>query len=103
MQNDVQNTLTNELARIFQAHSCIIVDYSFHQDYAIQIVFDAPPHKQLSVIVNNFKTISSRLLQKTYPTLLADSNEKKFWAQNYYLLTDTSIDIKDLFSTIFEE
>jgi putative transposase len=103
LSNSIKDLLENEIDRIFQKHGCTIVNYDFHQNCAVKISFEAPPHKECSVIINNFKTVTSRLIQKTYPNLLAHSNNKKFWSQDYYLLTETVIDINDVLEKVFEE
>lgn len=58
----------------------------------IHILFEAPPQIQLSVLINNFKTVSSRLLRKNYSDYLKKYYWKPyFWSDSYFIGTVSDV------------
>jgi len=54
----------------------------------IHILFEAPPQVQLSKLVNNYKTVTSRLLRKEFSEFLSQYYWKPyFWSQSYFIAT----------------
>ncbi|MBQ6520242.1 MAG: IS200/IS605 family transposase [Anaerolineaceae bacterium] len=52
----------------------------------VHILFSAPPQVQLSKLVNNFKTVSSRLLRKHHENFLKKYYWKPlFWSDSYFI------------------
>ncbi len=62
----------------------------------IHILFSAPPQIQLSALINNFKTVSSRLLRKHHAEYLSKYYWKPiFWSNSYFIgaVSDVTEDI----------
>ena len=54
----------------------------------IHILFEAPPQVQLSKLVNNYKTVTSRILRKEFSEELSRYYWKPyFWSDSYFLCT----------------
>ena len=54
----------------------------------IHILFEAPPQVQLSKLINNYKTVTSRLLRKEFAEFLAPYYWKPyFWSMSYFIGT----------------
>ena len=52
----------------------------------VHILFEAPPQIKLSVLVNSFKTVSSRLIRRDYNDFLSTYFWKPyFWTESYYI------------------
>ena len=52
----------------------------------LHILFEAPPQIQLSKLINNFKTVSSRLLRKEYAKEINAFYWKPvFWSRSYFI------------------
>ena len=67
--------------------SCKILEINTSADH-IHIMFEAPPQVQLSKLVNNYKTVSSRLLRKEFASFLSKYYWKPyFWSQSYFIAT----------------
>lgn len=67
--------------------NCSLMSVNTDKDHA-HILFEAPPQVQLSTLVNNFKTVSSRLLRKEFAAELAPYYWKPyFWSQSYFICT----------------
>ena len=55
---------------------------------SVEINFQAPPQVQLSILVNNLKTVSSRLIRKEFKEYLDDCGmTKHLWDMKYYIYT----------------
>ena len=66
---------------------CRISEINTSTDH-IHILFEAPPQVQLSKLVNNYKTVTSRLLRKEYSEFLSKYYWKPyFWSQSYFIAT----------------
>ncbi|MCH4208092.1 MAG: IS200/IS605 family transposase [Solobacterium sp.] len=54
----------------------------------IHILFEAPPQVQPSKLINNYKTVSSRLIRKEFQKELAPYYWKPyFWSDAYFICT----------------
>lgn len=54
----------------------------------IHILFEAPPQIQLSKLVNNYKTVTSRILRKEFSEELSRYYWKPyFWSDSYFIAT----------------
>lgn len=66
---------------------CRITAVNTDMDH-IHILFEAPPQVQLSKLVNNFKTVTSRLLRKEFAEELKSYYWKPyFWSDSYFVCT----------------
>ena len=55
----------------------------------LHVLFDAPPQVQLSKLVNNLKTVSSRLIRKEFSEQLKPYYWKPYFWSNSYLILST--------------
>ena len=86
-----------ELSReIIETHwKCVISEMNSGTDH-IHIIFEAPPQVQLSKLINNYKTVTSRILRKEFTEELSSYYWKPyFWSNSYFICTvsDRSHDI----------
>ena len=66
---------------------CTIEELNTDRDH-IHIVFEAMPQVQLSKLINNFKTITSRTLRKEFSEELSKYYWKPyFWSDSYFICT----------------
>ena len=88
--------LTGELAnRLIQISreviegdwKCRILEITTDKDH-VHLLFEASPQTQLSKLVNNYKTVTSRLLRKEFSSALEKYYWKDlFWSDSYFLST----------------
>lgn len=73
IEGDLAQRLTELSHRILEEnYPCSIQAINTDKDH-IHIMFDAPPQVQLSSMVNNYKTVTARLLRKEFASQL-DAN-----------------------------
>ena len=66
---------------------CTLIEVNGTEDH-LHLLFDAPPQVQLSKLVNNLKTVSSRLIRKEFSEHLKPYYWKPyFWSNSYLILT----------------
>lgn len=85
--NDELSTKLKDIAtNVFETNwKCDILEFNTDLDH-VHILFEAPPRVQLSKLINNFKTVSSRLLRKQFPDFLSNYYWKPFfWSDTYFI------------------
>lgn len=66
---------------------CVVSAVNTDKDH-IHILFEAKPQTQLSKLVNNYKTVTSRLLRKEFTNELKSYYWKPyFWSDSYFICT----------------
>ena len=66
---------------------CKVSEINTSADH-VHILFEAPPQVQLSKLVNNYKTVTSRLLRKEFAEFLSKYYWKPyFWSLSYFIAT----------------
>jgi putative transposase len=71
----------------FNKWNCSILEINGEADH-LHILFEAPPQVQLSKLINNFKTVTSRLIRRDYAGYLANFYWKPFfWSESYLILS----------------
>lgn len=67
--------------------NCRILEINTDRDH-VHILFEASPQTQLSRLINNYKTVTSRLLRKEFSSALSKYYRKPlFWSDSYFLST----------------
>ena len=97
----ITGNLKNKLIEITKdffenKHDCIIESIETNIDH-IHIIFRSKPQIQLSVIINSYKTISSRLIRKEFSKDLEPFYWKPyFWNMSYFIATVGDTDLKTI-------
>ena len=66
---------------------CRVLGINTDKDH-VHILFEASPQTQLSNLVNNYNTVTSRLLRKEFSSALEKYDCKdRFWSDSYFLST----------------
>ena len=86
LNNELSIKLKDIATNVFETNwKCDILEFNTDLDH-VHILFEAPPQVQLSKLINNFKTVSSRLLRKQFPDFLSNYNWKPyFWSDTYFI------------------
>jgi REP-associated tyrosine transposase len=66
---------------------CRLIEFNGEVDH-VHLLFNARPNIQLSVLVNNLKTVSSRLIRRDFKTIISKVYWKPvFWHRSYCIVT----------------
>ncbi len=83
------NRLEEIIRSVLIKWDCEIIEFGGEGDH-IHILFESIPSVDLSKLVNNLKTVSSRLMRKEYSTELKKfywSEKPMFWGGSYALIS----------------
>ena len=85
---EINKRLKEIAKRIFEdSWNCKILEIETEKDH-IHIAFEANPQTQLSKLINNFKTVSSRLVRKEFKEHIQKFYWKNFfWSPSYCILS----------------
>ncbi|WP_207876651.1 IS200/IS605 family transposase, partial [Clostridium sp. HV4-5-A1G] len=87
INRDILNRLIEISNNTFNKWNCSILEINGEADH-LHILFEAPPQVQLSKLINNFKTVTSRLIRRDYAGYLANFYWKPFfWSESYLVLS----------------
>lgn len=92
------DTISNRAREIFEyiaPRYGITVEEWNHDGDHIHVLFRAQPKSELSKFINTYKSASSRLLKKEYPTIRRQLWREYFWSRSFCLLTtgDAPLDV----------
>ena len=87
----ITSNMLEELEKIFTRllndKDCKVLEFGGEKDH-IHVLFETPPHIQLSKLINTLKTVSSRLIKKDYEEHLKDYYwESAFWSRSYLIIS----------------
>ena len=93
IDGDVKDRLISLSHEIIEEHwKGEILEINTDHDH-IHILFEISPQTQLSKLINNYKTVTSRLIRKEFSEELRPYYEKPyFWSDTYFIssVSDTS-------------
>lgn len=85
LDGDIKDFLLAMTRELFCVWKCKILAVNTDLDH-IHILFSAPPQVQLSKLVNNYKTVTSRKLRKRFGNTLKPYYWKPyFWSDSYFI------------------
>lgn len=95
----VMETIRTTIERIFENNGCQIIVLNHDYDH-IHLLFTAMPQVQLSTMINNLKTVTSRMVRKYHSDWLQQFYWKPyFWSRSYYVgsVGDTTTEIVETY------
>lgn len=93
----IDSTISSRLRELFsyigEPYKITIEEWNHDNDH-IHVLFRAEPKSELSKFINAYKSASSRLIKKEYPSIREKLWEGMFWSKSFCLLTtgDATID-----------
>ncbi|MBK9038134.1 MAG: IS200/IS605 family transposase [Bdellovibrionales bacterium] len=79
--------LKQEFSRLFCEWDCRLLEFGGKGDH-VHLLFEAHPAMNLSKLINNLKTVTSRLIRKKFPAHLKKYYSKPvFWTRAYCLIS----------------
>jgi putative transposase len=87
--------LRESLTATCQKWGCRLEDFK-GDDSHVYLLIDFPPEVQLSKLVNNLKTVSSRLIRKEFKACIDNFCKDAFWHGTYYIASCGDMTIEKL-------
>ena len=84
--NEVSDRAREIFEYISPAYKITLQEWNHDADH-IHILFRGHPKTQISKFINAYKSASSRLLKKEFPTIRKKLWKENFWSQSFCLLS----------------
>lgn len=79
--------LKKETERLFEIWEVTLLEINHDKDH-IHFLIEIPPQVQISKFINNYKTVTSRLVKKNFAEYLKKFYWKEsFWSRSYLILS----------------
>lgn len=86
IDNDISLRLRSIFENIAKDYNISIEEWNHDKDH-VHILFTAHPNSEISKFINAYKSASSRLIKKEFPSIKASLWENSFWSKSFCLLT----------------
>ena len=86
----IDDEISNRLKEIFkyiEGNYNITLEEWNHDIDHVHILFRSEPNSNISKFINAYKSASSRLIKKEYPSIKARLYEDAFWSQSFCLIS----------------
>ena len=86
----IDNNISIRLREIFENISPkynVTLEEWEHDNNHVHLLFKAHPNSELSKLINAYKSASSRLIKKEFPSIKKKLWKEYFWSRSYCLLT----------------
>ena len=86
----IDDVISSRLREIFDYiapnYNIFVEEWNDDEDH-IHILFKAHPNSELSKFINAYKSASSRLIKKEYPSIKGKLWKEYFWSRSFCLIT----------------
>ena len=86
LNDDISNRLKEIFEYISPNYNITLEEWEHDKDH-IHVLFKANPNSELSKFINSYKSASSRLIKKEFPTIKQKLWKEYFWSRSYCLIT----------------
>lgn len=95
----IDDTISNRLKEIFikiaSSYNITVIEWIHDVDH-VHILFKAEPNSELSKFINAYKSASSRLIKKEYPSIRSKLWKEYFWSRSFCLISTGGADIETI-------
>lgn len=99
--DEVSNRARELFETIAPNYKIEVLEWNHDQDH-IHVLFKAQPKTELSKFINAYKSASSRILKKEYPSMKEQLWKEMFWSRSFCLLSSGGAPI-DVIKQYIEE
>ncbi len=86
----INNQISERLKEIFKniegGYNITLEEWNHDIDH-VHILFRSEPNSNISKFINAYKSASSRLIKKEYPTIRGGLYKEAFWSQSFCLIS----------------
>lgn len=86
LNDNVSNRLKEIFEYISSNYNITLEEWEHDKDH-IHVLFKAHPNSELSKFINAYKSASSRLIKKEFPSIKQKLWKEYFWSRSYCLIT----------------
>jgi putative transposase len=86
ISEDISNKAKEMFENIGTTYNVTLCEWKYKPDY-IDVLMKAEPNSELSKFVNVYKSASSRVIKKEFPTIIPMLWNDYFWSRSFFLMT----------------
>lgn len=91
--NDEISERLKEIFSYIQGNYNITLEEWNHDIDHVHILFRSHPNTNISKFINAYKSASSRLIKKEYPSIKSNLYKEAFWSQSFCLISTGGVNI----------
>ena len=95
----INDEISERLKEIFRGikgnYNIALEEWNFDLDY-VHILFRSEPNSNISKFINAYKSASSRLIKKEYPSIRSRLYKEAFWSQSFCLISTGEANIETI-------
>lgn len=92
IDDQISDRLKEIFERISVSYNISVVEWNHDSDH-VHILFRAQPNSELSKFINAYKSASSRLIKKEYPSIREKLWKEYFWSRSFCLISTGGVSI----------
>ena len=94
--NDEISERLKEIFEYIQGNYNIALEEWNHDIDHVHILFRSEPNSNISKFINAYKSASSRLIKKEYPSVISRLYKEMFWSQSFCLISTGGANIETI-------
>lgn len=94
--NDQISVRLKEIFSYIQSGYNITLEEWNHDIDHVHILFRSEPNSNISKFINAYKSASSRLIKKEYPSIVSKLYKEAFWSQSFCLISTGGVNIETI-------
>ena len=95
----INDEISNRLKEIFEYiqdnYNIVLEEWNYDIDH-VHVIFRSEPNSNISKFVNAYKSASSRLIKKEYPSIRSRLYKEAFWSQSFCLISTGRANIETI-------
>ena len=95
----INDEISERLKEIFRSiegnYNIALEQWNFDLDH-VHILFRSEPNSNISKFINAYKSASSRLIKKEYPSIKSRLYKEAFWSQSFCLISTGGANIETI-------
>ena len=95
----IDERISERLKEIFgyiQDNYNIVLEEWNHDIDHVHVLFRSEPNSNISKFINAYKSASSRLIKKEYPSIKSRLYKEAFWSQSFCLISTGGVNIETI-------
>ena len=95
----INDEISERLKEIFEYiqdnYNIVLEEWNYDIDH-VHILFRSEPNSNISKFINAYKSASSRLIKKEYPSIKSRLYKEAFWSQSFCLISTGGASIETI-------
>ena len=95
----IDERISERLKEIFEYiqdnYNIVLEEWNYDIDH-VHILFRSEPNSNISKFINAYKSASSRLIKKEYPSIKSRLYKEAFWSQSFCLISTGEANIETI-------